>query len=142
MKTRVHQGGFTVIELIVVITILGILATFAVPRFAALEREARAEAAQALADALRSNAALAHALWLAESQPSTVDVEGATIDLVDGYPSLATIDDTLQDLSGFTYDAATGVFTKVGIKANCTVTYALPAFSGAAPTIAVALTGC
>jgi MSHA pilin protein MshA len=142
MKSRLHQGGFTVIELIVVITILGILATFAVPRFAALEREARAESAQTLADSLRSRAALSHALWLAENEPSTVDMDGAPIEFVNGYPSLATIDDTLQDLSGFTYDGATGVFTKVGIKANCTVTYALPAFSGAAPTIAVALTGC
>ena len=35
------QGGFTLIELVVVIALLGILAAFAIPRFASLEREAR-----------------------------------------------------------------------------------------------------
>jgi MSHA pilin protein MshA len=142
MKSQAHQAGFTLIELVVVITILGILAAFAVPRFAALEGEARSAATQALAGSLRSSAALSHALWLAQSQPATVDMEGATITLANGYPNLATIDDTLSDLSGFTYDATTGVFTKTGTTANCTVTYAQPASAGSAPTITSVVTGC
>ena len=142
MKSQTHRDGFTVIELIVVITILGILATFAVPRFAARESDERAVSTQALADALRSSVVLSHDFWLAQSGPATVEMDGATVDFVNGYPSLATIDDTLPDLTGFTYDEAVGVFTKTGRKANCSVTYTQAAFSGAAPTIVPVLTGC
>ncbi len=72
MNRRIEQGGFTLIELVVVITILGILAAFAVPRFASLEGQARLAATQALAGSVRSGAALSHALWLAQGNPASV----------------------------------------------------------------------
>lgn len=133
MKGIRKQGGFTLIELVVVITILGILAAFAVPRFASLEVEARAAATQSLAGSVRSGAALAHALWLAQGQPATVDMEGATITITNGYPDLGTIDDTLADLSGFTYNAGTGVFSKTGAAATCTATYSEATAPSAGP---------
>jgi MSHA pilin protein MshA len=142
MRRHGKQAGFTLIELVVVITILGILAAFAVPRFASLEVEARSAATQALAGSVRSSSALSHALWLAQGQPANVTMEGSTITMANGYPDLATIDDTLSDLSGFTYAAGTGVFTKDGTTANCTVSYAEAAAVGAAPTVAVTVTGC
>jgi MSHA pilin protein MshA len=112
---------------VVVITILGILAAFAIPRFAALESEARTASMEALQGSLRSGAALAHALWLAGGETSPVLMEGNSIVLVNGYPDLATIDDTLASLDGFLYDATTGVFSKTNdgstAVANCTVTY-------------------
>jgi hypothetical protein len=56
--------------------------------------------------------------------------------MVNGYPNLATIDDTLADLTGFTYNDTTGVFSKTGAAATCTVTYAQAPANGA-PTITV-----
>jgi MSHA pilin protein MshA len=124
MRAKGSQSGFTLIELVVVITILGILAAFAIPRFAGLEVQARTAARDALAGSVRSGAALSHALWLAQGQPPSVTMEGSlAITMVNGYPSLATIDDTIGDLTGFGYDPLTGIFTKTGAAATCTVTY-------------------
>ncbi len=141
MRSKSRQGGFTLIELVVVITILGILAAFAVPRFVSLEVQARTASVQALAGSLRSSAALSHSLWLAQGQPSSVTMEGQSIAMVNGYPDLATIDDSLADSSGFSYAAGTGVFQKTGVSGNCLVTYAAAA-AGGAPGVTVDLTGC
>jgi MSHA pilin protein MshA len=141
MSTQ-RQGGFTLIELVVVITILGILAAFAVPRFASLEVQARTASVQALGGSIRSSAALAHSLWLSTGQPSTVAMEGATITMVNGYPDLATIVTSLADVSGFTYTAGTGVFQKTGVSGNCRITYAEAASAGAAPGVTPDVSGC
>ena len=135
--------GFTLIELVVVITILGILAAFAFPRFAALEIEAREAVTEGLAGSVRSAYSLAHGLSLAQGTPATVSMEGQTIDMVNGYPSLSTIDDTLVDFTGWTFAPGTGVFTKDGAltPANCSVDYD-EAGAGGAPTVTVDITAC
>lgn len=150
MNTKIEQRGFTLIELVVVITILGILAAFAVPRFASLEGQARVAATQALAGSVRSGASLAHALWLAQGNPASTSVtmEGQTITLVNGYPNIATIDNTLVEHSGFGYDdsGSPGVFTKLTPSgtpiAGCTVSYAPPAAANGAPSVSVATGSC
>jgi MSHA pilin protein MshA len=139
------------IELVVVITILGILAAFAVPRFASLEGQARVAATEALAGSIRSGASLAHALWLAEGDPGSVLVtmEGNAITIANGYPNAATIDDTLVEYTGFLLTTgATAVFTKAtpgtpgNPIANCFVTYTPPAAANQAPQVVATTGGC
>ena len=141
--SKATQRGFTLIELVVVIVILGILAAFAVPRFINLQGEAREASVRALEGSVRSSASLARALALATGATASVTVEGNTVNLTNGYPALDSIDDTLQT-SGFTYVPATGVFQMDGAPtpANCSVTYAPPAAADGSPTISSTVGGC
>ena len=63
MKTL--QKGFTLVELVVVIVILGILAATALPRFINLTNEARISAVQGIAGGLRSAVSVAQARYFA-----------------------------------------------------------------------------
>jgi len=148
---RNRQTGFTLIELVVVITILGILAAFAIPRFTQLDSQARIAAVSALGGSLQSAAALAHAQYLAAgTAPATVTMDGQTITLTNGYPdqTASGIQNSLQDISGFTPTVAGAAvtFTKNGAPtpATCAVTYtASPALgTPAAVALPVATVGC
>jgi len=80
--SKSNQRGFTMIELVVVIVILGILAAFALPRYMGLENQARVAALNGMEGSIRSAANMAHGVWLANGNVSPITVDGKTVTIV------------------------------------------------------------
>ena len=89
MRKINKHAGFTLIELIMVIVILGVLSAFALPRFADLGGNARTASINGLAASLKAAANIAHAQWLAEGDSTSVLVtlEGTDVAMINGYPT-------------------------------------------------------
>ncbi|MDD9157376.1 type II secretion system protein [Aliivibrio sp. S4TY2] len=149
-----RQGGFTLIELVVVIVILGILAVTAAPKFLNLQSDARASSLQGLKGAMAGAAGIVYGKAAIEGKETDAtgdkDVDG--IKIYQGYPSATTdgigkavvgltedwsVSPDVTTLGSRTYVAAfKGVSGASNIKATqCFVTYS--EVSGAAPTVTI-----
>ena len=103
-QTRYSSGGFSLIEVVVWVSLMGILAAFALPRFTRVAHSARAAEVAALSANLRYAAEAAHVQYLASGRRQTsVSVDRKIIELRNGYPdaSAGGIRNAVFDLDGF-----------------------------------------
>ncbi|TQV88541.1 prepilin-type N-terminal cleavage/methylation domain-containing protein [Aliikangiella coralliicola] len=139
--------GFTLIELIVVIVILGIMAAIAGPKFVDLQTDARISVMNGLEGAVRGAATLVYSKSLIEGEEGTasdgtaasqVTVQGVAVDTDFGYPAgTATGIEAALDFSpeiSVAHAAGVSTFTYVG-QAACVITYTESAAANAAPVI-------
>lgn len=121
------EKGFTLIELVMVIVILGILAAFALPRFANFSNEARVATLDGAIGAVKSAAGIAHARYVADgTDPATVNLDGTNVAMENtnnGYPAATAggIGAAAQlDPNDFSIGAATNNVTTITVADSTT----------------------
>src|ERR1700716_1955671 len=143
-----HSLGNSLVELVVVVTMLGIIGSFAIPRFTHLENDVRASEVAALSVNLRSAAAAAHSQYVESgAKLSFAILKGRAIHLKDGYPDPGGIRVAIAALSDFTVSSTptsvTYSKTDAPVPAQCAVTYhASAAASGEATITDLKTSGC
>lgn len=133
MKT---QQGFTLIELVMVIVILGILAATALPKFASLQGNARYASLNGALGAVKSASNITHSQALVSNVINgDISLEGTIVTLVNGYPNAATIDDAAGiSTTDYTISGTTSPVTFTS--GTCSFSYTNAA-AGQAPTISL-----
>lgn len=159
MTYRIRKDrGFTLIELVIVMAIIGLMAVAVLPRFVNLAGDARAARLNAALGSMRSAAVIAHGAWLARNlalTAVTITAEGGTVTLINGYPTanaggivsaaqlVVPTDFTLVGGGALAGNAVTVQVTGATAMATCQFIYTNPAVAGNPPTFSVPVTtGC
>lgn len=144
------QAGFTLIELVMVIVILGILSAVALPKFVNLGSDARTAAMKAVEGSMRSTNAMIYAKAAVNKQLGTTGtltaamITGGPVTTAFGFASNVAQLRLPMDLSADFVTSGTTIIQHSGAPtpAQCQVTYAPATSATVLPTYTVLTTGC
>lgn len=163
---RRPQAGFTLVELVTVILILGVLAAVALPRYADLQGKAREAKVKAVAGSIKAAtglvkaSAMANGISCGAASGTTVSMEGASVALNHCYPQalgtfttgvLAAANVSASDGWAVSTTSAGGAtagtalvieLSDAATPANCSVSYTSAANATTPPVVTSTVSGC